>query len=136
MSNKKKVPWNKGKKLSPEHREKVVKTLSSQRDQTGSKNPVWKGGRSMQNGYVIIHAPDYPSSYSNGYVPEHRLVMERHLDRLLLRKEHVHHLNGDKTDNRIENLILLSNSEHARTHRKQEIANGTFKKIRPNFKGK
>lgn len=45
-------------------------------------------------------------------IREHRFVMQNYLGRLLLPHEHVHHINGDGLDNRIENLQLLSNSEH------------------------
>jgi hypothetical protein len=102
-----------GKKLAPEHREKVIKTLASFRDQKGNKNPYWKGGKSLKmDGYVLIRLPDHPQAMSNGYIFEHRLVMENKLGRQLGKYEHVHHLNTIKDDNRPENLELVNGSTH------------------------
>jgi len=106
-----------GRKLSPAHRDKVVKTLSSYGDQTGSKNPAWKGGRTIATGgYVWVRKLNHPYKNKQGYVPEHRLVMEEEIGRYLNPNEQVHHLNENKTDNRIENLRIVSPQEHAEIH--------------------
>lgn len=61
-------------------------------------------------GYARVLAPDNPAADTCGRVCEHRLVMERHLGRPLLPKETVHHVNGVRDDNRLENLELWSSS--------------------------
>jgi len=63
-------------------------------------------------GYVRKHAPEHPNADKYGNVLEHRLVMEAHLDRLLGPKEVVHHINGKRDDNRLENLQLRQWTTH------------------------
>lgn len=88
----------------------------------GAGHPQWKGGRMIDaDGYVLVWVLDHPHARrpsdrkSGGYVAEHRLVMEAHLGRHLEPTEVVHHMNGVKDDNRLENLELFqSNAEHLR----------------------
>lgn len=132
-----KPAWNTGKKLSEEHRQKVIKTLSSYGNQVGERNPTWKGGKIIDgHGYVKIKNYTHPHRTDNNYYAEHRLVMEQHLGRILSKDEQVHHKNMNKQDNRIENLVIISNTEHIKEHRLREVKDGTFFKIRPNFRNK
>lgn len=65
----------------------------------------------MTNGYVRVHSPKHPDANCDGYMLEHRLVMEGVLGRRLAKHETVHHINGKRGDNRPENLELWSKSQ-------------------------
>lgn len=67
-------------------------------------------------GYVHVHVPTHPHADASGYVYEHRKVMEQSIGRILERGERVHHINRDRSDNRIENLVLFaSQSAHLKS---------------------
>lgn len=74
---------------------------------------TWKGGRhKSREGYIFIRCPDHPYVHTNGYVAEHRLVMEKYLGRYLLPWEHIHHIDGIRDHNDISNLELISPENH------------------------
>lgn len=62
-------------------------------------------------GYVEIKVPGHVQAKATGWALEHRVVMSDRLGRRLLREENVHHINGDRLDNRLENLELWSSSQ-------------------------
>jgi len=64
-----------------------------------------------QNGYIEVYEPEHPNATLGGRILEHRKIMSDHLGRALLKVETVHHINGNRADNRLENLELWSSAQ-------------------------
>jgi len=86
---------------------------------TGPDNHNWKGGRSVaSNGYILVRVGvEHPMADVRGYAYEHRLIAQASAGRVLRDDEHVHHINEDKSDNRPENLEIVTFAEHRLRHR-------------------
>ena len=91
----------------------------NERGAPSEKHHMWKGGRMIStHGYVLVRAQGHPKAYSHGhYMQEHILVMEKHIGRYLDNNEVVHHKDGNRQNNNIENLELMTRSQHMVYHR-------------------
>jgi len=94
----------KGFKHSEESKKKMIECKLRE------KHPNWKGGKILHHcGYIYILIDGH-------YRVEHRYMMEQFIGRKLEKNEIVHHINGIKTDNRIENFEIMDIVEHGRIH--------------------
>ena len=98
-------------------RSKAIKLFYNNFDHMSYKS----GSYIDSNGYVLIKDKLHLRTDGNGYVREHILVVEKRLGRFLEKNKDVHHLNHIRNDNRIENLIVLSRSEHVHLHKQKII---------------
>lgn len=92
------------------------------------------GHLTTHNGYIMVKAEGHPEADSKGYVREHRLVMERKLGRRLEPGEIVHHINGNKQDNRPENLEVMLTEDHVKHHHTGKQGRGPDRKPRKKSK--
>ena len=121
-----KTPWNKGrtynleeKKKISEATKKVMNTPQMKEKISGENNCNWQGGRIEREGYIWVKIPKHPLANKNGYYQEHRLIVEEKIGRLLESTEVVHHLDENKTNNDIDNLMIFkSHGKHASFHNK------------------
>ena len=79
-----------------------------------ARSAACSGKRISTNGYITFINGDKKGATL------HRLVVEEAIGRKLLREEIVHHIDGDRLNNTPSNLMIMSSSEHARLHRRQE----------------
>ncbi len=92
----------------------------------------YKNGRKKINGYWALYKPYYKYCHKNRYVQEHRYIMYLYLSILnnkiiyLPKNKEVHHINGNRLDNRIENLQLLTRKQHKKKHRKKIVNQTNF----------
>lgn len=94
--------------------------IPPRKPQTGENNPRWKGGRKRTSkGYILAYCPGHPRANSRHRVPEHILMAESRIGRLLADDEIVHHINGRRDDNRPENLRVMTQAEHACLHHRR-----------------
>ena len=110
----------------PSHKRRYCSKKCAYLARTGAKSWRWKGGVRRDGDYNRVYVG------TNKYVPEHRLIMEKHLGRKLNKDEVVHHVNGDKKDNRLENLRVLNIASHSHFH---NMKHGLFS-LRCHFCGK
>jgi len=76
------------------------------------KSSAWKGGTThTSQGYIEQRTEPYKKNL------QHRIIMEKHLGRKLKRLEIVHHIDFDKTNNSLDNLMVMSIGDHNRLHK-------------------
>ena len=120
-SKKGKISPRKGCHLSDETKLKISAAHKGQ-----LRKPSEFGGhmKKRKDGYIMVYVPDHPLATKEGYVMEHILVMEKHIGRYITRDEVVHHINENRSDNRIENLRLMTFKEHAKFHLEERRKQG------------
>ena len=95
----------------------------------GSKSANNKGGKTIYHGYIMIWNPDYFKNPTVNYVREHRLKIEKKLGRRLNSKELVHHIDLDKSNNKLSNLYVSLKQKHHEMHRQLERVAGNLVKL-------
>jgi HNH endonuclease/AP2 domain len=78
----------------------------------GSRHPQWKGGRSMQGGYVVVYDPSHPRANVDGYVPEHISLATKALGRPLPNGVEVHHFDRNRRNNSPYNLVVCPDKDY------------------------
>jgi hypothetical protein len=90
---------------------------------SGKGHPQWTGGKMIdKDGYLLVYSPSHPFRSKKKYIREHRIIMEKFLSRYLTKEEIVHHIDGNRLNNNISNLMLFSsNSQHRLFHLNKKL---------------
>jgi len=116
MTKEGEINWYRYSPISEDDARKVVKRLLKLGDDGRNR------GFYYSSGYKYIKTPENSFSKSkNGYMAEHRYVMEQKLGRKLERNEYVYHISGDKSDNSEENLLLCNGLKELRSIKKSVV---------------
>lgn len=116
----------KGYKMTQAQKDCISKANKGRR-----KRPDYEFGgheKLRDDGYVKVYAPDHPHCTKDGYVMKHILIIEREIGRYLNPGECVHHINHIRSDNRVENLRLMTIHDHMSMHMKERNKNRGEKK--------
>ena len=117
IANKGKTSARKGVKLSNETKKKI-----SEGHKGKYRKPSEYGGhiKKHSRGYKMVRCPDHPYATKDGYVMEHILAYEKYHNCIVDRNKYViHHIDGNKSNNIKENLLIMTKSEHMSLHAKE-----------------
>lgn len=90
---------------------KLIQRISKLCGKCFGKTRRRDGNKIIHQGYILVRMRSHPNVQKNGYIFEHILVIEKSIGRYLIPGENVHHKNGKKDDNRLENLELWSKNQ-------------------------
>jgi hypothetical protein len=113
------------------YKSKELEYINRSNARKREKGSNWRGGVSYTTkGYKLVKMPEHHRADSKGYVLEHVLIFERETGIIVPDNCCIHHINGDKSDNRIENLCLMLTSAHTVYHNLgRKLSEDTKKKI-------
>lgn len=123
--------YKKARKLGL-YKDKEIEFINRSLVRKGDNGSKWNGGvRTTSHGYRQIFKPEHPRADSMGYVMEHIVVFESESGITIPKNCCIHHLNGNKSDNRIQNLCMMTHGGHTAFHHTgTKLSEETINKIK------